>query len=65
MELFKDDFTIYGSSFDACLDYYVGVLHRCIKANIVFNFDKCHFMVEQGIILGHVVSSKGIELDHP
>ena len=27
------------------------------------NWEKCHFMVEQGIVLGHIVSSKGIEVD--
>jgi len=38
-------------------------LKRCIETNLVLNFEKCYFMVEQGIILGHVVSSRGLEVD--
>ena len=58
-----DDFTIYGSSFDVCLDSLEKVLNRCIETNLVLNFEKCHFMVEQGIVLGHIISNKGIEVD--
>ena len=64
MEVFTDDFIVYGSSFDACLASLARVLNRCIETNLVLNFEKCHFIVKQGIILGHVVSSKGIEVDH-
>ena len=58
-----DYFTVYGSSFDACLDSLDRVLNRCIETNLVQNFEKCHFMVEQGIVLGHIISSRGIEVD--
>jgi len=59
-----DDFIVYGSSFDACVDSLDKVLNRCIQSNLVLNFEKCHFMVEQGIVLGHIILSKGIEVDH-
>ncbi|XP_052725953.1 uncharacterized protein LOC128194406 [Vigna angularis] len=39
------------------------VLKRCIETNLVLNFEKCHFMVEQGLVLGHMISEKGIEVD--
>ncbi|CAN6552424.1 unnamed protein product [Malus baccata var. baccata] len=39
------------------------VLKRCKETNLVLNWEKCHFMVKQGIVLGHLVSSKGIEVD--
>jgi len=55
-----DDFTVYGSSFDACLDSLDRVLNRCIQSDLVLNFQKCHFMLEQGIVLGHIILSKGI-----
>ena len=58
-----DDFTLYGDSFDQCLENLNLVLKRCIETNLVLNYEKCHFMVEQGIVLGHVVSSKGLEVD--
>ena len=38
-------------------------MNRCIETNLVLNFEKCHFMVEQGIVLGHIISNKGIEVD--
>nr|KYP32254.1 Retrovirus-related Pol polyprotein from transposon 17.6 [Cajanus cajan] len=63
IEVFMDDFTIYGSSFDACLDSLDKVLNRCIETNLVLNFEKCDFMVEQAIVLGHIISSRGIEVD--
>nr|KYP30922.1 Retrovirus-related Pol polyprotein from transposon 17.6 [Cajanus cajan] len=63
IEVFMDDFTVYGSSFDACLDSLDRVLNRCIETNLVLNFEKCHFMVEQGIVLGHIISSQGIQVD--
>ncbi|KAK7251288.1 hypothetical protein RIF29_34343 [Crotalaria pallida] len=63
IEVFMDDFSVYGSSFDACLDSLSKVLNRCIETNLVLNFEKCHFMVEQGIVLGHIISHKGIEVD--
>ena len=37
--------------------------YRGEKKNLVLNWEKCHFMVRQGIVLGHRVSSKGIEVD--
>ena len=40
MEVFMDDFTVYGSSFDSCLDNLAKVLHRCIENNLVLNFEK-------------------------
>uniref|UniRef100_A0A151UG20 Retrovirus-related Pol polyprotein from transposon 297 family n=1 Tax=Cajanus cajan TaxID=3821 RepID=A0A151UG20_CAJCA len=62
-EVFMDDFTVYGSSFDACLDSLDRVLNRCIETNLVLNFEKCHFMAEQGIVLRHIISSQGIQVD--
>ncbi|RDX81778.1 Retrovirus-related Pol polyprotein from transposon 17.6, partial [Mucuna pruriens] len=63
MEVFMDDFTIYDDSFDTCLKNLSKVLKRCIDTNLVLNFEKCHFMVTKGIVLGHLVSNRGIEVD--
>ncbi|RDX70138.1 Retrovirus-related Pol polyprotein from transposon opus, partial [Mucuna pruriens] len=63
MEVFIDDFTVYADSFEACLENMSKVLKRCIDTNLVLNFEKCHFMVTEGIMLGHLVSSKGTEVD--
>ncbi|KAK1427528.1 hypothetical protein QVD17_16215 [Tagetes erecta] len=63
IEVFMDDFTVYGNSFKDCLDNLRKILERCIETNLVLNYEKCHFMVDQGLILGHIVSEKGIEVD--
>ena len=56
-------FSIYGSSFDDCLSNLDRVLQRCEETNLVLNWEKCHFMVNEGIVLGHKVSERGIEVD--
>ncbi|CAM8903156.1 unnamed protein product [Rhodiola kirilowii] len=63
IEVFMDDFSIHGSSFDNCLANLSNVLARCIETNLVLNWEKCHFMVQEGIVLGHLVSKRGVEVD--
>ena len=59
-----DDITVYGRSFEECLINIETVLHRCIQKKLVLNWEKCHFMVNQGIVLGHIISEKGIEVNN-
>ncbi|KAJ9544157.1 hypothetical protein OSB04_023864 [Centaurea solstitialis] len=63
MEIFMDDFSVYGTSYDECLQYLEKCLERCEKTDLVLNWEKCHFMVEEGIVLGHLISKRGIEVD--
>ncbi|KAK1561274.1 hypothetical protein QYE76_037509, partial [Lolium multiflorum] len=63
VEVFMDDFSVYGNSFDNCLRNLDKVLQRCEETNLVLNWEKCHFMVNEGIVLGHKISEKGIEVD--
>jgi hypothetical protein len=58
-----DDFSIYGITFADCLAILDKVLTRCGEVDLVLNWEKCHFMVKQGIVLGHVISERGIEVD--
>ena len=60
MEVFMDDFSVFGDSFELCLSNLDRVLKRCEKANLILNWEKCHFMVEEGIVLGHKILSVGI-----
>ncbi|KAL6329691.1 hypothetical protein AAG906_027228 [Vitis piasezkii] len=62
MEVFMDDITRYGGTFDECLVNLEAVLHKCMEKTVL-NWEKCHFMVRQGIVLGHIISEKGIEVD--
>jgi len=50
-----DDFSVHGSSFDNCLANLEKVLEGCDQVNLVLNWEKCHFMVREGIVLGHFV----------
>ena len=58
-----DDIMVYEGSFEDCLINLELVLHRCIEKILVLNWEKCHFMVNQGIVLGHIISKRGIEID--
>ncbi|XP_024014009.1 uncharacterized protein LOC112088089, partial [Eutrema salsugineum] len=59
VEVFMDNFSVYGSSFSDCLSNSTQVLERCEQHNLVLNWEKCHFMVQEGIVLGHKISEKG------
>ncbi|XP_022876927.1 uncharacterized protein LOC111395152 [Olea europaea var. sylvestris] len=63
IEVFMDDFCVFGDSFEDCLDQLALVLQRCEEKNIVLNWEKCHFMVKEGIVLGHRISTQGIKVD--
>ena len=63
LEVFMDDFSIFGDSFGDCLKNLAKVFQRCEETSLVLNWEKCHFMVTEGIVLGHKVSQKGIEVD--
>ncbi|GJS35857.1 reverse transcriptase domain-containing protein [Tanacetum coccineum] len=63
VEVFMDDFSVFGNSFDKCLNNLDKMLQRCKDTHLVLNWEKCHFMVKEGIVLGHKVSSAGLEVD--
>ncbi|GJS74402.1 reverse transcriptase domain-containing protein [Tanacetum coccineum] len=63
VEVFMDDFSVFGNSFDTYLNNLDKMLQRCKDAHLVLNWEKCHFMVKEGIVLGHKVSSAGLKVD--
>ena len=63
MEIFMDDFLVYGSSFEKCLENLEIVLQRCQDKKLALNWEKCHFMVTKGIVLGHNIFAAGLEVD--
>jgi len=58
-----DDFSVFSCSFKECLHHLNLVLIRCKEKNLILNWEKCHFMVKQGVVLGHVISPCVIEVD--
>ncbi|GJS42468.1 reverse transcriptase domain-containing protein [Tanacetum coccineum] len=63
MEVFMEDFSVFGNSFGNCLSRVDKMLQRCEDTNLYLNWEKSHFMVKEGIVLGHKISKKGIEVD--
>jgi hypothetical protein len=63
VEVFIDDFSVYGKTFVDCLANLDKVLMRCAEVDLVLNWEKCQFMIKQGIVLGNVISERGIEVD--
>ena len=39
------------------------MLKRCEEVNLILTWEKSHFMVQEGNVLGHKVSKKGIKVD--
>nr|GEW88531.1 reverse transcriptase domain-containing protein [Tanacetum cinerariifolium] len=63
MEVFMDDFSVFKNSFQSCLSHLEKMLKRCEDTNLCLNWEKSHFMVKEGIVLGHKISKQGIEVD--
>ncbi|GJR01932.1 reverse transcriptase domain-containing protein [Tanacetum coccineum] len=63
MEVFMDDFSVFGNSFGNCLSRLDKMLKRCEDTNLCLNWEKSHFMVKEGIVLGHKISKNGIKVD--
>nr|GEU78689.1 reverse transcriptase domain-containing protein [Tanacetum cinerariifolium] len=63
IEVFMDDFSVFGNSFENCLSRLDKMLQRCEDTNLSLNWEKSHFMVKEGIVLGHKISKNGIEVD--
>ncbi|GKF31180.1 hypothetical protein Tco_0100978, partial [Tanacetum coccineum] len=63
MEVFMDDFLVFRDSFSSCLSHLDKMIKQCEDTNLVLDWDKCHFIVREDIVLGHKISKSGIEVD--
>nr|GEZ21570.1 reverse transcriptase domain-containing protein [Tanacetum cinerariifolium] len=63
MEVFMDDFSVFGNSFENCLCRLDKMLQRCEDTNLCLNWEKSLFMIKEGIVLSHKISKNGIEVD--
>ena len=58
------NFSVFGASFDACFEHLTQILDVCVRKCLVLSWEKSHFIVREGIVIGHLVSSKGLEVDN-
>ena len=58
-----DDFSVFGVDFDCCLAHITKILEVCVRKGLVLSWEKSHFMVREGVVFGHLVSGKGLEVD--
>nr|GEU74960.1 reverse transcriptase domain-containing protein [Tanacetum cinerariifolium] len=58
-----NDFSVFRNSFGTCLSYLDKMLKHCEDTNLYLNWEKSHFMVKEGIILGHKISKHRIKVD--
>ena len=63
LEVFMDDFSVFGDDFDSCLAHLTKILEVCVRKHLVLSWEKSHFIVREGVVLGHLVSGKGLEVD--
>ena len=63
LEVFMDDFSIFGDDFDSYLAHVTKILEVCVRKRLVLSWEKSHFMVREGVVLVHLVSGKGLEVD--
>nr|GEZ31934.1 DNA-directed DNA polymerase [Tanacetum cinerariifolium] len=63
VEVFMDDFSVFGNSFETCLSRLDKMLQRCEDTKLCLNWEKSDFMVKEDIVLGHKILRNGIEVD--
>nr|GEY98714.1 reverse transcriptase domain-containing protein [Tanacetum cinerariifolium] len=63
MEVFMDDFSVFGNSFETCLSHLDKMLQCCEDTNLCLDLEKSHFIVKEGLVLGHKISKNGIDVD--
>ena len=63
LEVFMDDFSVFGNDFESFLAHFTKILEVCVRKRLVLGWEKSHFMVREGVVLTHIVSGKGLEVD--
>ena len=63
LEVFMDDFSVFGNDFESCLSHLTKILKVCVRKGLVLSWEKSHFIVLEGVVLEHIVSGKGLEVD--
>ena len=65
LEVFKDDFFVFGNDFNSYFAHLTKILEVCVRKRLVLSWEKSHFMVQEGVVLGHILLGKGLEWTRP
>ena len=63
LEVFMDDFSVFGNDFKSCLSHLTKILEVCVRKRLVLSWGESHFTVREGVVLGQIVSGKGLDVD--
>ena len=63
LEVFMDDFSVFGNDFESCLAHLTKILEVCVRKQLMLSRKKSHFMVREGVVLRHIILGKGLEVD--
>ena len=63
LEVFMDDFSVFGNDFESSLAHLTKIWEVCFRKRLLLSWEKSHFMVREGVVLGHIISGKGLEVD--
>ena len=63
LEVFMDHFSVFGDDFNNCLAHLTKILKVCVRKRLLLSWEKSHLMVREGVVFGHLVSGKGLEVD--
>ena len=63
LEVFIDDFSVFGNNFESCLAHLTKILEVCVRKRLVLSWEKSHFIVSEWVVLGHIVSGIGLEVN--
>ncbi|GKC53713.1 reverse transcriptase domain-containing protein [Tanacetum coccineum] len=63
IEVFMDDFSVFGNSFNTCLTNLDKVLARCEETNLGLNWEKCHFMDAKPRLIRWVMLLQGFNIE--
>jgi hypothetical protein len=61
--IYLDDIIVYSDSNEQHLRHLKRVFQKCRKFGISLNPKKSHFEIEEGKLLGHIISKEGIKID--
>ena len=63
LEVIMDNFFVFGDDFDSFLSHLTKILEVYVRKPLVLSWEKSHFVVREGVVLGHLISGKGLEVD--